>query len=61
MKLMLPALVVVALAATACPDRKETIDTVGGAPKAQVDIAKERLEKAEDKLGARAAEAAVTE
>ena len=40
-----------------CPERKEAIDQVGGAPKAQVDNAKERLGKAEDKLQQNAAAA----
>jgi hypothetical protein len=54
--------VIIALSATlmACPERKEAIDTVGGAPKAQVDNAKERLDNAEAKMqqGAAAAAAA---
>lgn len=36
-----------------CPDPKE----VGAAPHAQVDLAKQRIDKAEQKLDARAAEA----
>lgn len=58
MKLTVPALLVLTLAAAGCPERKETIDTVGSAAKAQVDVAQQRLEKAEDKLDKRAAEAA---
>lgn len=41
-----------------CPERKEVIDQVGGAPKAQVDQARERLDKAEAKLQENAAAAA---
>ena len=51
-------LLVTALAAAGCPERKEVIDQVGGAPKAQVDEARRRIDKAEDKLETRAAEAA---
>jgi hypothetical protein len=54
--------VVVALAAVlfiaACPERKEAIDKVGGAPKEMVDTAKERIGKAEDKLQGNAEAAA---
>ncbi len=47
----------------ACPDdaRKDAVNAVGGAPKDQVDVAKERLGKAEDKLQRNAAAAAATE
>ena len=47
-------------ALAACPDdqRKDVINAVGGAPRDQVDVAKERLGKAEDKLQDRAAAAA---
>jgi len=33
-----------------CPDRKEVIDQVGGAPAQQVDIARQRIDKAEANL-----------
>lgn len=45
---LLVALVVPTLAA--CPDRKEAIDTVGGMPAQQVDIARKRIEAAEAKM-----------
>lgn len=47
-------------ALAACPDdqRKDAINAVGGAPRDQVDVAKERLGKAEDKLQSNAAAAA---
>lgn len=35
---------------TGCPDRKEAIEQVGGAPKAAVDEARVRIDKAEAKL-----------
>lgn len=59
MKLMRPLLLVVALAASACPQRKDAIESIGGAPKALVDVARERLGKAEQQIEKRAAEAAV--
>lgn len=44
--------------AIACPERKEAIDQVGGAPAAQVDVARERLQRAEQKLEGNAGAAA---
>lgn len=45
----------VLLLSAGCPDRSEVADTVGGAPKRQVDMAKQRLERASkasaDRLG----------
>lgn len=49
--------VVSAFGATACPDREEAIDAVGGAPGRQVDIARERAKAAEEKILERAEEA----
>jgi hypothetical protein len=40
----------VILVATACPDRQEAIDTVGGAPGRQVEEARVRIDRAEVKL-----------
>lgn len=41
-----------------CPEeRKELIEEVGGAPKRQVDVAKERLDRANDKVNERLEEA----
>jgi hypothetical protein len=50
-KIALVSFVLVVVAAmSGCPDREETINKVGGAPKEQTDIARERLDKAETKL-----------
>jgi hypothetical protein len=47
------------VALSGCPEeRKEVTDKVGGAPKEQVDVARERLNKAEDKMQQNAAAAA---
>ena len=58
-------LVVLVALASACPEknglneaRKQLTDEIGHAPKAQIDDAKERMHRAEDKLDKRAAEAA---
>lgn len=40
----------VILVTTACPDRKEVIDTVGGAPGRQVEDARVRIDRAEVKM-----------
>jgi hypothetical protein len=53
-----PLVLVVALAGSGCPDRKETINAIGGAPKAQIDEAQKRLDKAEAQLQKNAASAA---
>lgn len=57
------AVACVAAVSAACPDdkRKDVVDAVGGAPKNQADVARERLGKAEDKLQGNAAAAAATE
>lgn len=57
------AIVAVAAISAACPDdkRADAVNAVGGAPKNQADIARERLGKAEDKLQGNAAAAAATE
>lgn len=52
------ALPLVVLALGGCPERKEMSEQVGGAPKAQVDQARARIEKAEKKLEENAAAAA---
>jgi hypothetical protein len=53
---------VVVVVAAACPAVKEKATEVGGAPHAQVDLAKERVDRAEKKLEENAAAAAaVTE
>lgn len=49
------------LVATACPDREQAIDTVGGAPGRQVEDARVRIERAETKLQQNADAAAATE
>jgi hypothetical protein len=58
-------LAVLAFAAVlpACPDdkRADAIDSIGGAPGNQADMARQRLNKAEDKLQGNAAAAAATE
>ena len=41
---------VVVVVAAACPAVKEKATEVGGAPHAQVDLAKERVDRAEKKL-----------
>ena len=48
----------VSLALSACPARKEAIDAVGGAPRAQVDEVHERVHKAEKKIQQQADQAA---
>ena len=40
----------VILATAACPDREQAVDTVGGAPGRQVDDARIRIDRAENKL-----------
>ena len=60
-KLLLPV-VALLVVGVACPEeRKAAVEQVGGAPKDQVDVAKERLERAEGKLQENAAAAAATE
>lgn len=54
-------LIALALGCAACPERQELIDQVGGAPGAQVNDARVRLDKAEQKLEQNAAAAAATE
>ena len=49
-----------ALCAMGCPDRKEVIDAVGGAPKAQVEQARTRIQHLEKQSDKRAADAALT-
>jgi len=51
----------VIIAATACPDREQAVDTVGGAPGRQVDDARIRIDRAENKLKQNAAAAAAAE
>ena len=49
-------------ALAACPEeRKQVTEEVGGKPKEQVDVAKERLNRAENKMQENAAAAAATE
>lgn len=57
------AIVSVAVLSAACPDdkRADAVNAIGGAPKNQADMARERLGKAEDKLQGNAAAAAATE
>jgi hypothetical protein len=52
------ALALATLPLAGCPEREEAINKVGGAPKEQVDIARERLNRAENKLQDNAAAAA---
>ena len=49
---------VVVVALAGCPARKEVIETVGGAPRAQVDEAHDRVHKAEAKIQQQTDEAA---
>ena len=53
-RLALAVILSFAFAVSGCPDRKELIEEVGGAPKRQIDHTKESLEKAtqniEDRL-----------
>ncbi len=48
----------VILVATACPDREQAVDTVGGAPGRQVEDARVRIDRAETKLQQNSAAAA---
>lgn len=54
---LLCALAVVVVAVAACPDRKEAIDKVGGAPKNEIDQAQARLHADEQKFQKQAQQA----
>jgi hypothetical protein len=60
-RLTLAAILSLAFVVSGCPDRKEIIEEVGGAPKRQIDHAQERVDTAtkniEDRLN-RAADTA---
>ena len=49
-RLLLAVILAAAFVMSGCPDRKELIEEVGGAPKRQIDDAQDRVDAASQKI-----------